>query len=32
MTALNKHNGRWSEVYLCLTIVAYLMWVAAVIS
>lgn len=32
MTALKKHIDRWSEVYLCLTIVAYLMWLAAVIS
>ena len=32
MMALKKHIGRWSDVYLCLTIVAYLMWVAAVIS
>ena len=32
MKALGRHIDRWSEVYLCLTIVAYLMWVAAVIS
>lgn len=32
MTALKKHIGRWSEVYLYLTVVAYLMWLAAVIS
>ncbi len=32
MTELMKHIGRWSDVYLCLAVVAYLMWLAAVIS
>ena len=32
MTALKKHIDRWSDVYLCLAVVAYLMWLAAVIS
>lgn len=27
-----KHIARWADVYLCLAVVAYLMWVAAVIS
>lgn len=32
MTALIKHIGKWSNVYLYLAVVAYLMWLAAVIS
>lgn len=32
MTALKKHIGRWADVYLYLAVVAYLMWLAAVIS
>lgn len=32
MTALIKHVGRWSDVYLYLAVVAYLIWLAAVIS
>ena len=32
MTALKKHVSRWSDVYLCLAVVAYLIWLAAVIS
>ncbi len=32
MTELKKHIGRWSDVYMCLAVVAYLMWLAAVIS
>lgn len=32
MTALKRHFGRWSDVYLYLTVIAYLMWLAAVIS
>lgn len=32
MTALKKHICRWSDVYLYLAVVAYLMWLAAVIS
>lgn len=32
MTALKKHIGRWSDVYLYLAVVAYMMWLAAVIS
>lgn len=32
MTELKKHVSRWSDVYLCLAVVAYLMWLAAVIS
>ena len=32
MTALKKYIGRWSDVYLHLAVVAYLMWLAAVIS
>lgn len=32
MTALMKHIGRWSDVYMYLAVVAYLMWLAEVIS
>ncbi len=32
MTTLKMHIGRWSDVYLFLAVVAYLMWLAAVIS
>ncbi|VFS64068.1 Uncharacterised protein [Kluyvera cryocrescens] len=32
MKRLSKHFERWLDVYLCLAVVAYLMWVAAVIS
>ncbi len=32
MTVLIKHIVRWSDVYLYLAVVAYLMWVAAIIS
>ncbi len=32
MTALKKHVSRWSDVYLYLAVIAYLMWLAAVIS
>lgn len=32
MTVLIKHIVRWSDVYLYLAVVAYLMWLAAVIS
>lgn len=32
MKRLNKHIARWADAYLCLAVVAYLMWVAAVIS
>lgn len=32
MKALKKHIGRWLDVYLYLAVVAYLMWLAAVIS
>ncbi|VAC63397.1 Uncharacterised protein [Enterobacter hormaechei] len=32
MTALKNHIGRWSDVYMYLAVVAYLMWLAAEIS
>lgn len=32
MKALGRHIDRWSDVYLYLAVVAYLMWLAAVIS
>lgn len=32
MMLLKRHIERWSDVYLYLTVIAYLMWLASVIS